>query len=316
MSIDIGLRHLRAVVAVADAGGYSAAARRLDMAQSSLSRTVAEAERRLGVPLFERTTRQVRPTPDGTHLIGMARRLLADFDASLAHFEGYLAGQRGTVSIAALPSIAATLLPGVLAAFRAERPEVTVMVRDGLSGEVLEMLRSGAVDLALTVIGESPAGTTARQVASDEFACVIPEGHELSARKEVRWSDLAGRPFVAFDTTSSIRSHTDQVFADQGIETGPRTEARNIGAVAGLTGAGLGVTAAPGLVLPMMRFAGLTWRPLIEPRVRRPISLVHHRDRPLSHTAIALARLLVEAPARSATEASDLPDLVRWNGPR
>lgn len=308
MSINIGLRHLRAVVAVAEAGGYTAAARELGVAQPSLSRTVLEAERRLGVPLFDRTTRQVRPTADGEELVVAARRLLADYDTTLAHFQGYLEGRRGSVSVAALPSIAATLLPPVLAAFREPRPDVSVAVRDGLSGEVLSMVRDGAVDMALSVATELPPELVARPVAVDRFACVVPDGHELAGREEVAWSDLSGMPFVAFDTTSSIRQHTDRVSRERRLTPGPLTEARNIGAVAGLTAAGLGVTAAPGLVLPMMRFAGLTWRPLVDPVVRREICLIQHRERPMSRTARELLRLLLHPSDHGV----GLPDLVEW----
>ncbi|WP_432477163.1 LysR family transcriptional regulator [Nocardioides sp. GXQ0305] len=311
MSIDIGVRHLRAIVAVADHGGYSSAARTLGVAQSSLSRTVLEAERRLGVPLFERTTRRVEPTRDGIELVAAARRVLAEMDTMLAHFDGYLAGTRGHVSVAALPSVAATLLPALLAGFRDERPAVSVAVRDGLSGEVLEQVRSGAVDMALTVATYLPPDLLSRPIAVDEFACVVPAGHALARDPTVRWSELSGRPFVAFDETSSIREHTDQVLRKQRIELGVLTEARNIGAVAGLTAGGLGVTVAPGLVLPMMEFAGLEWRPLVDPVVTREISLVQHPDRPTSRTAQGLVDLLLDAPGRRVR----LPPMVSWHPP-
>ncbi|QBR93787.1 LysR family transcriptional regulator [Nocardioides euryhalodurans] len=311
MSINIGVRHLRAVVAVADAGGYTAAAGQLRVAQSSLSRTVLEAERRLGVQLFERTTRRVAPTADGVELVRAARRLLAEFDATLANFEGYLSGERGTIVVAALPSVAATLLPAALAAFRGPRPEVSVSVRDGLSGEVLEMVRTGAVDLALTVASQDTEDLLVRRVATDTFACVFPEGHQLAEQDTVRWADLAGRPFVSFDTTSSIRDHADRTLRERGVSVGPQTEARNIAAVAGLTAAGLGVTAAPGLVLPLMQFAGLLSRPLVDPVVRRDICVVQHPERPVSRTAGELVQLLLHASDREV----ELPDLVSWAQP-
>lgn len=309
MSIDIGIRHLRAAVAVADAGSYTAAAGLLLVAQSSLSRTVLETERRLGVPIFERTTRRVTTTAEGAEFVKVARRVLREYDAALAHFDGYLAGARGQVSVAALPSIAATLLPPVISAFRAARPEVTVVVRDGLSGEVLELVESGAVDLAVTVATTVPRDMSAHTIATDRFACVCSPGHPLAARDEVTWSDLAGEPFVAFDETSSIRWHTDRVLAQEGIELGPMTEARNIGAVAGLTAAGLGLTVAPALVVPMMRFADLAVRPLSEPRAERRISLLHHPGRPQSTTARALTDLLV----RASSQGLALPEGVVWS---
>ncbi|GAA1202112.1 LysR family transcriptional regulator [Prauserella alba] len=308
MSIDLSIRHLRAIVAVADAGGYSAAARQLHIAQSSLSRSVLEFERRVGVSLFERTTRRVVPTPDGAEFLAIARRLLSDFDAALNHFEGYLAGTRGSVTVAALPSLAGSMLPPALADFRRDRPEVTVSVRDGLADEVLAHVVAGTADMAVTVAPAVPSGLSAPRIAVDRFVCVFPPGHRFHGRNRVTWGELAGEPFVAFDRDTSIRTYVDRTLADTGVELGPVTEARNIGAVAGLTAAGLGVSMVPALVVPMMGFAGVQHTAAAGPVVERDIRLVHDPARPLSRTARALRDTLLGASARDL----DLPDGARW----
>lgn len=308
MSIDLGIRHLRVVVAVADEGGYTAAARRLRIAQSSLSRTVLDVERRVGVPLFERTTRLVRPTPDGEQFLAIARRLLIEFDAALNHFQGYLAGTRGSVSIAALPSLAASMLPEVLSVFRRGRAQITVAVRDGLSEAVLADVAAGVADMAVTVAPSVPRSLRARRIAADRFVCVFPPGHRFDDAKQLRWADLDGEPFVAFDKVTSIRPYVDKTLAEQSIELGPVTEARNIGSVAGLTAAGLGVSVVPALVVPMMGFAKLHRRIVTNPVVERDICLVHDPQRPLSRTAHGLMTTLVQA----GTQGLRLPQGARW----
>jgi DNA-binding transcriptional LysR family regulator len=308
VSIDLTLRHLRVVIAVADAGGYTPAARELLVAQSSLSRTVQEVEQRIGVALFERTTRRVRPTLEGEEFLATARRLVAEFDTALNHFEGYLAGTRGAVSVAALPSLAGSMLPPVLAAFRRGHPEVAVSVKDGFSGEVLDLVVRGEVDLAVSVAARVPTTLAVRHIAVDAFAAVLPAGHPLAAEEELRWADLAGQPFVAFERISSIRSYVDRVLAETGTRIGALTEARNIGAVAGLVAAGLGVSAAPSLVLPMMMFADVVVRPLVAPVVERDICLIHDPRRPMSRAAQALMQLLLSAGEREIAS----PPGVRW----
>lgn len=308
MSIDLSVRHLRVVVAVADAGGYTAAARGLHIAQSSLSRAVLEVEHRVGVPLFERTTRQVRPTPDGEEFLSIARRLLSDFDAALNHFQGYLEGTRGSVSIAALPSLAGSMLPPVLAEFRAQRPQLSVSVLDGLSQEVLGHVVDGTADMAVTVSPAVPKGLHARRIAVDRFVCVFPPGHPFDRLKRVRWRDLTGEPFVAFDHSTSIRTYVDRTLRETGVELGPITEARNIGAVAGLTAAGLGVSMVPALVVPMMGFATLRRRAVTGPVVERDVCLVHNPNRPLSRTAGVLMETLLAA----ASGGFELPAGARW----
>jgi LysR family transcriptional regulator, carnitine catabolism transcriptional activator len=308
VSIDLTLRHLRVVLAVADAGGYTPAARELRIAQSSLSRTVQEVEQRIGVSLFERTTRRVRPTLEGEEFLATARRLVGEFDTALNHFEGYLAGTRGAVSVAALPSLAGTMLPPVLAEFRRARPEVAVSVKDGFSEEVLDLVGRGEVDLAVSVSTHVPQALAVRHIAVDEFAAVLPAGHRLAAEEEVRWTDLDGEPFVAFERISSIRGYVDQVLGETGTRPGPLVEARNIGAVAGLVAAGLGISAAPSLVLPMMSFADVEVRPLVDPVVERDICLIHDPRRPMSRAAHALMQLLVSAGEREIAS----PPGARW----
>lgn len=308
MSIDLTLRHLRVVLAVADAGGYTPAARELHVAQSSLSRTVQEVEQRIGVPLFERTTRRVGPTLEGEEFLATARRLVAEFDTALNHFEGYLAGTRGAVSVAALPSLAGSMLPPVLAEFRRGHPEVAVSVKDGFSGEVLDLVVRGEVDLAVSVAAQVPDTLGVRHIAADAFAAVLPAGHPLAAQEELQWADLEGQPFVAFERISSIRGYVDRVLAETGTRTGALTEARNIGAVAGLVAAGLGLSAAPSLVLPMMMFADVVVRPLVAPVVERDICLIHDPRRPMSRAARGLMQLLLSAGEREIAS----PPGVRW----
>lgn len=303
---------MRVVVAVADEGGYTAAAHRLRVAQSSLSRTVQEVEQRLGVRLFERTTRRVSTTRDGREFLTVARRALSEFDAALHHFEGYLEGSRGTVSIATLPSLAATMLPPVLAAYRVGHPEVVVRVSDGLSEEVLALLTKGDVDMALTVADQVPVGLEVQQIAVDAFMCLIPPGHPFQSRTEIRWPDLEGVDFVAFDPRSSIRTYVDRVLAQQSVTLGAVTEATNVGAVAGLTSSGLGVTVVPGLVLPMMVFAGLGVRPLVAPVVERDICVITDPRRPLSQAALGLRQLLTPEVAAAGDLEVTLPEGVRW----
>lgn len=311
MSIDVGIRHLRAVVAVADEAGYSAAAARLHVAQSSLSRTVQDVERRVGVRLFERTTRSVVPTREGAEFCVLAREVLAAHDRALAHFAGFLRGERGSVAVAVLPSLAASLLPPVLAAYRASHPEVAVEVRDGLSAEVTALVASGAVDLAITVADEVPSSLEATTIAEDDYSLLVPRGHELAARDGVAWADLAGRAFVAFDRASSIRAFTDRTLADAGVVLGPVTEARNVGSVAGLVGAGLGVSVVPALVLPMTSFAEVVAVPLHGPAGRRDVRLLRDPRRPVAPAVAHLVTLLHGAAERGL----QLPEGARWSRP-
>ncbi|WP_255032346.1 MULTISPECIES: LysR family transcriptional regulator [unclassified Rhodococcus (in: high G+C Gram-positive bacteria)] len=273
MGINLGIAHLRAVVALADHASFTAAAAWLQVSQPNLSRTVAEAERRLGVRLFVRTTRSVDLTGDGHEVTAYARRVLLEFDDGLEQIGRFVSGDRGTVTIACLPSIAATFLPPYIVEFRRSHPDVSVHIKDGLRDDVVASVRDGSVDFAVVAASGRANDLMRTTVSADAFVCAVPADHALAQRTSLSWTDLAGEPFISFGPESSIESHVRLALESAGVEVGPSVQAHNVAAVAGLTAAGLGITVIPELVVPMMSFANLVYLP-IEPTIHRTISVV------------------------------------------
>ncbi|RRO13041.1 LysR family transcriptional regulator [Saccharopolyspora rhizosphaerae] len=292
MGMDLTVQQLRLVLAVHDTGGFTPAAERLHLAQSSTSRAVRDVERKLGITLFQRTTRHLVTTPEGEEFCRVARRVVDSFDAGLNHFHGFLAGTRGRVRVAALPSMAAILLPPVVSAYRAEHPDVELTIEDGMSDDVLAKVRAGAVDLGVTVVAGPLPDLAVHPIATDRMCAVFPPEHRFSAREALTWSELATEPHIAFRPDSSIRQHADRAFA--AAEAHPRVvlASRNITAVAGLVAAGLGAAVMPGTVLPLVAFAGLTHVPLVEPETRRRIAVVRDPRRAQAPATQAFARAI------------------------
>lgn len=308
--LDLGVHHLRSLAAVHETGGFSAAARRLGTTQSAVSRLVAEAERRLRTPVFTRTTRRVVPTGQGRAILPLVHRLVAEHEAGLRHIEGYLAGTWGTVSVAALPSLAAIVVPAVVAHHRRRFPDVVVRVRDGLAEPVAGLLSRGEIDLAVTA-GRRSGEAAGVALATDRFVLVAAADHALAGRSSVQWAELDGESMVMFGERSSIRGPVDEALRVAGARPGAVQETQNVAAVAGLVAAGLGVTAVPGFVLPLIAFAGLRQIELL-PEVTRNIEVRHHPQRPLTAAARSFRDALVgDAPAL-------LGDLtaVAWVGTR
>lgn len=294
VGINLGIAHLRAVVALADHASFTAAANWLQVSQPNLSRTVAEAERRLGVRLFVRTTRSVDLTGDGHEVTAYARRVLLEFDDGLEQIGRFVSGDRGTVTIACLPSIAATFLPPYIVDFRSSHPDVSVHIRDGLRDDVVASVRDGSVDFAVVAASGRANDLVRLTVSTDAFVCALPPNHALAQRTSLLWTDLADQPFVAFGPESSIASHVQLGLESAGVDVGPSVQAHNVAAVAGMTAAGLGITVIPELVVPMMSFANLIYLP-IEPTIHRTISVVQLPGRRQSASCTAFLDILVPA---------------------
>lgn len=289
---DINLRDLRLILEVAARRSFTDAAEALHMSQSALSRAVNDAERRLGARLFERTTRSVEPTTVGAEFVRIAESMLSRHERGLREFTLFRDGLGGVVRIAALPSIAATMLPAVVAALRFDAPDIVLDIKDTLAHVATEQLLSGHVDFAITVDEGLPDEVAFTALAQDRFHVVFRDDHRFQGRREVAWSELDAQPLVAFGTDSSLRALTDQTLTSMGIVPSQTTEAQNIAVIAGLVSAGLGVAAAPAMVLPLMAFAQLSSAELVEPSVDRGLGIAFVPSRSLSPAAQRVAEVL------------------------
>lgn len=306
--MDVTLRQLAAYAAVARAESFTAAAAELHLSQSSLSRAVADLERTLGMRLLERDTRNVRLTPAGAEALRIADQILSAHRAGLAQLGRYVSGERGTVALSTLPSVAAVLLPPVISAFRARRPQMTVRLLDGPERPVLERVVDGDADFAVSTVARRTAGIRLRPLVRDRFDAVLPEHHPLAERSEVSWEDLGREPFLAVGADSSVRRMTDAAFAQAGLSADPAAEASSVATVGGLVAAGLGVSAMPALVHPLVAPGGLVRRPLVDPVVERRLHVVLPARRALPPGA----RRFLEQLEEFRGAGHGLPDGVFW----
>jgi DNA-binding transcriptional LysR family regulator len=287
-----------AFVRLAGTGSFSEAARLQGVSQPALSRAVQQMEAAVGRRLFDRTTRSVVLTPTGRELLPIAERLVAEFDGSFGELARFVDGRRGRIAVAALPSIAAVLLPPAIARFREGRPEVEVAVLDGLAGSVLDAVAEGRADLGLT-IRPSPRATLAyRPLLSDEFGLVCRPDDELAGDTPLPWSVFEGRPFVAMAPESSVRQMADAAFLQAGLAIPPLYGCAFLGTTGHLVAAGLGVTALPRLTLPLLGRLGLVWRRLERPVMRRQMGAVTRAGRTLAPAAEAFLAVLGQEAKR------------------
>jgi len=292
--MDLTLHQLEVFERVARTTSFTQAAEDLRLSQPVVSRTIGEIERKLGVRLFTRTTRSVDMTADGGEFLAVAQGVLDSYRLGLRRFAAYRAGEYGHVRVAALPSVAAVVLPPIVAAFLAEHPGITVHVLDGTTREVLDHLRSGAADFAITDQSPASSGLTVHPLVEDRVVAVLPAGHRHGARTKLSWADLAAERFIAFTADSSVRRLTDLGFARAGVEPAALVETRAVATAGGMIAAGLGVSAMPELVLPLLSFTRLVTRPLGNPVVTRTLSVHLRPDQPLS---VAARRLVDQVRA-------------------
>ena len=278
------LRHLEVFCAVARDRSFTRAAEQLHLSQPVVSRTVRELERSLGADLFTRTTRSVALTPQGEELLELAGDLLDRFEHTMERFAAYCRGDYGRIVIATLPSIAAGYLPPILVEFLADNSGMRVEILDVTAAEAARAVESGAADLAITSPADTPS-LRSEILVRDRFVAVLSKSHPLATRRSLTWATLAAEPFIAMTVGSSVRQLTDLAMTRAEVTPTNVVEARNIATAGGIVAAGLGVSAFPELVLPLMPSDTIVTRPLRDPVVHRDLAVLTPVAAPLSPPA-------------------------------
>ncbi|NUA30920.1 LysR family transcriptional regulator [Cupriavidus basilensis] len=293
MKINLSMRDVETTLVLGRTLNFRQAAGQLHLSQSALSTQILRIEESLGVRLFDRTTRTVRLTAAGEVFMQQAAILQAAFRDAIDAVSGIASAERGHVAVAALPSLAARLLPRVLMAYRREHPEVTLKVFDTLSGPAFDLVRAGEVDFALTAADPQQADLHYDPMMSDRFVLLIPSEHPLAHGKgPVRWADTVDAGHVSMTHPSSVRQYAEWAFLQNRIRFQPVFEAEHLATIAAMVECGFGVAALPEIAAGTVRQAGIVERLLTAPVTERSIGLVTARNRSLSPAAVALVGML------------------------
>ncbi|WP_329793927.1 LysR family transcriptional regulator [Lentzea sp. DG1S-22] len=258
------LQQMRYVVAVAETGSFTKAARRCLVVQSALSHQIARLERSLGARLFERTSRSVRLTPAGAAFLPAARQCLDFAERAVAEVAAAVGEVRGRVVVGVIPTVAAVDLPAALKVFRERYPQVRVALRMLPSHELVEQVRQGALDLAFLGLppGVRPEGVRGRELARDEHVAVVAPGHPFASRESVTLEVMASELFADFPVASPGRSQSDQAFASAGVDREVAFEVTTAELMAGLIREGLAVAVLPSKYAP--RLNGVVTLPVVD----------------------------------------------------
>lgn len=293
MQINLSMRDIDTTLVLGRTLNFRQAAAQLHLSQSALSTQIQRIEDALGVRLFDRTTRTVRLTAAGEVFMQQAAALQVAFRDAIAAVSGIASAEHGQVSVAALPSLAARLLPRVLMAYRQAHPQVALKVRDTLSGPAFDLVRAGDVDFALTAADPQHADLHYQPLMSDSFLLLIPEAHPLArAKGPLCWADTASAAHVSMVHPSSVRQYTEWAFLQNRIRFTPAFEAEHLTTIVAMVECGFGVAALPEIAAGAVAQNGIVQRPLTGPVAERSIGLVTARNRSLPPAAAALVATL------------------------
>lgn len=192
----IELRQLRYLIAAAEAGSFSRAARGLNIKQATLSRHILDIEKRLGMVLFDRRTRGAIPTPNGKIYLRTAQRIVREFEELNAWVRATHNGHAGKLAVGFYTSFSAGNLRATLSEFSDRFPEVKVRGFERDRDMLLAGIENGLLDIAVMIGEAGYRNLKSRPFWSERLLVAMPEGHPLAMRERIHWPDLTGERFL------------------------------------------------------------------------------------------------------------------------
>ncbi|WBY00233.1 LysR substrate-binding domain-containing protein [Ramlibacter tataouinensis] len=311
---NLKLRHLQLLVAMDDLGSVNRVAAYLNVTQPAVSKTLAQIEEGLELPLFERTPRGMEPTEHGACLIRHAREILGQLAVVRDELRDITEGRITRVSMGVLPATACVLVPRFIAQLEAEATDVAVNVREGTMATMLPALRAGDVDLLVGLLPERrlPVEFDSELLYEDPVVVVVRRGHPLAAARRLEWPMLSGYPMVLPPPSASTRGPIDAFMAESGVDV-PR---RHVESISTLTNIGvLQFTDSVGFLARDLarHFAAqgaLEVLPLEVPNILIRVGLVWMVDRRMSNAQRMVRELLRETAARMPRVVADTSPLA------
>jgi DNA-binding transcriptional LysR family regulator len=279
------LRQLAALVAVAEAGSFSGAARLLHTVQSNVSTHVARLERELGATLVDRTTGSL--TDEGEAVVARARRIRHEMDALRSDVDALMHDVSGTVRLGCIGTVGRWLVPRLLSLLWDRHPKVDMVVVDATTTSLLPQLRSATLDLAVVNLPLTDPDVASEALFDEARIVVAPNDHPLAERKSVTMAELAEHDLLLEPQGTAFRDELDQQASRNGVVLRPLAQVDGLRLVASLAFEGFGAAVLPSTAVP--NWLNGAWRLVaVDDLAPRRVGLAHTRRGRLSAPARAV----------------------------
>jgi LysR family transcriptional regulator for metE and metH len=313
MDMDLEVRHLRLVSAVADVGSLTRAGDRLHLTQSALSHQLRDIESRLGAALFLRVGKRLVLTPAGERLLASANDVLHRLDHAEREIRQMGADRAGILRITTECYTCYHWLPPLLMRYRRKFPRVEVRIDVGATQHPIEMLLAGKIDLGIVSTPVRDRRLVSRTVFEDEVVLLMSPDHRLARLPHVRYAELREETLFVYPPKEES-SVLNDVLLPAGVTPARIEEVQLTEAMTELVKAGLGVAAlARWAVQPLLDAKSLVAKPLSARGLHREWRAVTPKDLARADFVVEFIDLLSK---HAPTSRSGRPDSCVFEAPR
>lgn len=268
------LRQLTTLVAIADHGSFSAAARALYTVQSNVSSHIARLEKELGVTLVDRQRGGL--TDDGVVVVEKARRVLHELDDIAAEMASRGDEVRGDARLGVLGTTARWLMPQLLQAVSRQHPGIHVVVHEGNTTNLVPRVAQQQLDAAIVHLPVDDPEVSVEPLFAEDLVLLAHTKHHLAQHEEISLADLAHEPLMLPPTGAALRRIIDRAAAQCGVELTAQVEIDGVRLLTSLAFEGFGATIVPATSVP--RWLKGEWRVINVPELpRRVVGWVQRR---------------------------------------
>jgi LysR family hydrogen peroxide-inducible transcriptional activator len=278
--MELKLKDLRYLVAVADQRHFGRAAARCFVSQPTLSAQLKKLEQSLGVQLIERAPHKVSLTAAGEEIVARARRIIEASDEVVTLARSQRDPLAGRLRVALLPTIGPYLLPRVAPHVRKRLPRLELRLYEYQTAPMLEKLTAGELDLGILALPVSGSGLATRELYREAFTVALPERHPLAAQEAVKVTDLRDETLLLLEDGHCLRDQALEVCSRVGLKDSQDFRATSLETLRQMVATGAGVTLLPELAgRGAYRSArGVVLRPFVRPAPQRHVGAVWRRS--------------------------------------
>jgi DNA-binding transcriptional LysR family regulator len=212
------IRQLRAFIAIAELGTFTAGALRVHVTQAAISMQIRQLENELGARLFIRAPRRVMLTEAGEQLLQRARHILRDHDAALDEIAELAGAERGRLRVGSASAMVTTdVLPKLLKEVRRRHERAEITVASGTSEALVQLILTGEIDVAFVSLPVEARGINTERLTQDQLVAVASPRHRLAKQKTISAYTLAGEKLILGERGGNTRRLIDLFFAQAGV---------------------------------------------------------------------------------------------------
>ncbi len=295
--MQLTLRQLRYLVALAEQGSFTRGAAAVGVSQPSFSQQIQLVESLLAARVAERGGARTILTPLGRDAVAGARRVLAEVDAFESLAERRDDALSGTIRLGVSPTLGPYILPQLVAQLHATSPSLRVHVREGLPNMLVELLADGTHDVILVQLPIDDRGLHVERLFREPLFLAMAADDPLGAKDAITPKDLAGRGLLTLQPQYRMSDQVALLARDAGAHVLRDYEGTSLDAIRQMAGMGMGVALLPRLYVrqEVRGDEDVVVRPFAGGRQYREIGLVWRAGAGRTPTFQTLARLLREA---------------------